>query len=177
MNFHETQRFRQGWLWLVVIVSLLPAVGAMGYGVWRQVVMGKLFGDRPASDLSLLLAFALVCVAGAGVIALLWSARLDVSVNDREVFIRFRPFHIRGRSIALSEIAEARARTYRPIAEYGGWGIRMGFGGMAYNVSGNEGVQLVLANGRRILIGSQRSAELEAAIASQRTHRPARGAP
>jgi len=153
-------------MWLVLVVSLLPSIGIVGYGVWRQLVMGKPFGDRPASDPGLLLAFALVCIVGAGVVVLFWSARLDVSVDDREIFIRFHPFHIRGRRIALSEIAEARARTYRPIAEYGGWGIRMGFGGMAYNVSGNEGVQLVLTSGKRILIGSQRSGELEAAIAS-----------
>lgn len=164
MRFQETQRFRQQWLWLIVIVALLPSVGAMGYGVWRQVILGKPFGDRPASNLSLLFAFALVLVVAAVLIAVLWSARLDVSVDDREVLIRFRPFHIKGRSIALGEIAEARARKYRPIAEYGGWGVRMGFGGMAYNVSGNEGVQLVLTNGKRILIGSQRSGQLEAAI-------------
>lgn len=168
VKFHETQRFRQRWMWVVLGVSLVPSIGVIGYGVWRQVVMGKPFGDRPASDVGLLLVFALVCAVGVGVIALFWWARLDVSVDDREIFIRFRPFHLKGRSIPLSEVAEARARTYRPIMEYGGWGIRMGFGGMAYNVSGDEGVQLVLGNGNRILIGSQRSGELEAAIASQK---------
>jgi hypothetical protein len=35
---------------------------------------------------------------------------------------------------------------------------------MAYNVSGKEGVQLELANGKRILIGSQRAEELARAI-------------
>jgi hypothetical protein len=58
------------------------------------------------------------------------------------------------------------ARTYRPILEYGGWGIRYSpFGqGCAYNVSGNRGVQLELADGQRILIGSQRAEELARAI-------------
>ena len=36
--------------------------------------------------------------------------------------------------------------------------------GKAYNVSGNEGVQLELTNGKRILIGSQRADELADAI-------------
>lgn len=171
MRFQETQRFRQKWLWLVMIGALLPTVAITGYGVWQQIGMGKPFGDRPASDAGLLFAFALVCVVAVAVIALMWSARLDVFVNEREVLIRFRPSHIKGRSIALSEIVEARARTYRPIAEYGGWGVRMGFHGMAYNVSGNEGVQLVLANGKRILIGSQRR-ELEMAIGRMERSRP-----
>jgi hypothetical protein len=36
--------------------------------------------------------------------------------------------------------------------------------GWAYNVRGNRGVQLELANGKRILIGSQRAEELAGAI-------------
>jgi hypothetical protein len=171
MTFHETQRFRQRWMWILVIAALLPSIGITGYGVWHQIVMGVPFGDRPASDAGLLSAFALVCTVGAAILALLRSTRLDVSVNEHEVLIRFRPFHLEGRRIALSEIVESYARTYRPIVEYGGWGIRMGFNGMAYNVSGNEGVQLVLANGKRILIGSQRSHELEAAIATYKNKR------
>ena len=58
------------------------------------------------------------------------------------------------------------ARTYRPLLEYGGWGIRYApFGkGWAYNVHGSQGVQLELTNGKRILIGSQRAEELARAI-------------
>ena len=54
----------------------------------------------------------------------------------------------------------------QPILEYGGWGIRYSpFGkGWAYNVRGNQGVQLELANGQRILVGSQRADELARAI-------------
>jgi hypothetical protein len=37
-------------------------------------------------------------------------------------------------------------------------------GGLAYNVSGNRGVQLELVNGKSILIGSQRAGELALAI-------------
>jgi hypothetical protein len=36
---------------------------------------------------------------------------------------------------------------------------------MAYNVRGDRGVQLVLRDGRRVLIGSQRADELAKAIA------------
>jgi hypothetical protein len=67
----------------------------------------------------------------------------------------------------LAEIVSWDARTYRPILEYGGWGIRYSpFGkGWAYNISGNQGVQLELMNGKRILIGSQRAEELARTIA------------
>jgi len=167
-RFHETQKFRQRWIWAVIIASIVPAILITGFGVWRQVLHGLPFGDRPSSDAGLIFGFALTLVVGLGVILLIAKSRLDVAVSDDEIFIRFRPFHLNGRHIAMRDVAEARMRVYRPILEYGGWGIRMGFNGMAYNVSGNEGVQLVLANGSRVLIGSQRSRELEAAITSSR---------
>ena len=55
-------------------------------------------------------------------------------------------------------------RTYRPIREYGGYGIRYSSKGKAYNVSGDRGVQIELLNGERLLIGSQRADELWRAI-------------
>jgi hypothetical protein len=100
----------------------------------------------------------------ASVLLLVRHARLDVTVTAEAVEIRFAPFHRRTRRIPVTDITDARRRHDRPLAEYGGWGIRLGLSGTAYNVSGSEGVQLVLTSGRRILIGSQRSGELEAAI-------------
>lgn len=48
----------------------------------------------------------------------------------------------------------AQARSPDPV----GWGIRRGWGGRgwAYTVSGNRGVLLELADGRHVLLGSQR---------------------
>jgi hypothetical protein len=114
-----------------------------------------------------------VLVLHAAVIALFWVAHLDVSVTSQEVLIRFAPFHRTPRRIPLAQVSDARARRYSAIGEYGGWGIRVGFGGRAYNVFGDHGVQLTLADGKRILIGSQRSEELEAAIQRGRASRVA----
>ena len=106
-----------------------------------------------------------ITLGGAlAIVAMLAYAHLDVIVTDEELLIRFRPFHLRGRRIPLRDIAEAQARTYSPLGEYGGWGIRLGSRGMAYNAYGNRGVQIVLVDGRQILIGSQRSEELAAAL-------------
>lgn len=66
--------------------------------------------------------------------------------------------------IPLKNVVRAFYRAYNPIPEYGGWGIRTGQRGRAFNMRGNEGVQLVLASGKRVLIGSQRPEELARAI-------------
>ena len=52
------------------------------------------------------------------------------------------------------------------MGEYGGWGIRYGATGKAFNVQGNQGVKLTLKSGQTLLIGSLRPAELEKAIST-----------
>jgi hypothetical protein len=99
-------------------------------------------------------------------------AKLVIEVRRNYLFIQFVPFT--SRKIGFDEIKHVEARTYNPIREYGGWGIRWGFGKKrAYNISGNQGVGLTLNNGENILIGSQNPDEL-ARIISRRVKRSQR---
>jgi hypothetical protein len=162
--FREQQQFRQLWLWLLFGAVSIPIVGLLGYGVYQQLVLGEPFGAHPPSNTALSGVFIAILLLHTLVIALFWYARLDVEVNANEIAIRFRPFHLTPRRIPLVHVTDARTRHYSALGEYGGWGIRIGIHGSAYNVSGDEGVQLTLEDGRRILLGSRRSGELEAAI-------------
>ena len=165
--YEERQKFRQRWLWALVIPTSALPIALMAHGLHQQLVLGKPFGNNPVSDDRLIGLAILVTGLVLAAPALLLLARLDVTVAADEILILFRPFHLRGKRIALGSVVEATARRYKPLQEYGGWGIRYGGrNGRAYNVSGDEGVQLVLEDGSRILIGSQRSAELERAIRS-----------
>lgn len=51
-------------------------------------------------------------------------------------------------------------REYNPIGEYGGWGIKGRGNNLAYNVSGNIGIQLVLINDSKLLIGTNQPEEI-----------------
>ena len=89
--------------------------------------------------------------------------RQVTSVADDGVTVRFG-FLYRTR-VPFSEITRAEAVTYRPVRDYGGWGIR-GLGRRrALNMRGNEGVLLTRVDGSTLLIGSQRPRELLAALA------------
>ncbi len=145
--FREVQRFRQWWVWAILLGSLGVAVGGTGYEVYRQEV--------PLTSLLVMLAVA------AGMILLFVVLELVIEVRSDVLYVRFWPVR---KQIPYDEITRCEARTYRPILEYGGWGIRWGWKGWAYNVSGKEGVQLELKSGRRLLLGSQRPGELAAAI-------------
>ena len=93
--------------------------------------------------------------------------KLETEVRPDGLYIRFFPAHIHFKRFGAEDLSEYYAREYKPLREYGGWGIRCSLKkGKAYNVSGNKGVQLVFKNGKRLLIGSQRAEELEEAIRS-----------
>ena len=45
------------------------------------------------------------------------------------------------------------------MLEYVGWGLRYGVRSKAYSVGGNTGIEILLRNGKRIIIGTQRAEE------------------
>lgn len=155
--FHEVQRFTQWWILLIVVgIAVLMWVAFI-----QQIVLGNEFGSNPAPD-ALLIVFFLIF--GLGMPWLFSVANLRTVVRGGGVYVRLFPFHLHDVHIAADSIASARAGQYNPLLDYGGWGIRMGRGGRAYNASGNQGVRLELSDGKHLLIGSQRAPELAAAI-------------
>jgi len=155
--YREVQYFRQLWLWAIIVASSLVSF----WGVVWQIILGRPFGNNPAPD-SVLIVIAVVI--GLGLPLFFYLANLTIEVRDDGVYFRFFPLHFSFRRIGLEDITSFEARRYRPIRDYGGWGIRYGRGGKAYNVSGDRGVQLELARGGRILLGSQHPEEMAEAI-------------
>ncbi len=158
--FSEEQRIPRAWLLL-----FLPGTGGsalVGWGVYQQVVLHRPFGTKPLSDAGLLAIFLLSAGVISGGIWLIGSMKLTTAVEPGWLHVTYRPFV--NRRIALTDIMRWEACTYRALRDYGGWGIRWGLGGQCYNARGNRGVQLVLAGGKRLLIGSQRAEEFASAL-------------
>ena len=158
--YREVQQFRQVWIWVIVFVL----AGLVWYATVKQLLLHRPFGNRPMPDFLLVINWF---IFGIGLPALFFFSQLVTEVREDGIYIRFFPFHWTFRRIAFTEVKQCKVRTYRPIREYGGWGIRYGCKGKAYNVSGDRGVQIELLNGKRLLIGSQRAEELWQAIQAQ----------
>jgi hypothetical protein len=155
--FHEVQRPRQWWIWLLVALSLL--------GSWllfaEQIILGAELGENPAPDFVVWIIWLVLGVALPLLFALL-KLEVDVLAEGR-LRVRFFPFFTK--TILPKTITKSYARVYHPIWEYGGWGIRWSIrNGWAYNIRGDQGVQLQFTDGKKLLIGSQRPGELAAAI-------------
>jgi hypothetical protein len=95
------------------------------------------------------------------VIVFLFSMRLDTEITDEGIYVQFFPFHLHRRFYPKASIQEIYVREYKPILEYGGYGIRYSFSGKAYNVRGKMGLQLKFKDGGKLLIGTQKMEEME----------------
>ncbi len=147
--FRETQRFKIIWIWILLVLILAFYI----YSVMQQLYFDQPVGNSPASNIMLIVTGVLL----AGLIAMLASYRLKVKINQKGIFFKVAPLHIKYREIRFKEIDNLYLRKYEPIKEYGGWGIRMGImgKGKAYNASGNIGLQLIMNDQKKILIGTQ----------------------
>lgn len=152
VEYREVQRFTQWW-----IVALLIALAGLAWWAFlQQVVMGQPWGSRPAPNAVI---WGLVAIHGVLLPGFLLSMRLTTTIEGDTLVARYFP--LRTRRVKLSEILRAEAVTYRPIREYGGWGIRWGGPrNWAYNLRGNRGVRLTLRDGATLLVGSQRAEDL-----------------
>ena len=102
-----------------------------------------------------------------GIAVLFFLIKMETEVRLDGLYVCYSPFHLQFRKISRDDLSEFYARNYQPIIEYGGWGLRGSIrSGGAYNVRGSKGVQLVFKNGKKLLLGSQKSQELEEAIRS-----------
>jgi hypothetical protein len=157
--FREVQRFRQWWVWLL----LLFVTGMAWYGAVQQIVLKKPFGSHPAPDVIMIMIWAIFEVLFP---LFFYSLRLVTEIRYDGLHIRFFPLQFHDHKISLGEIKKYEIRTYSALKEYGGYGIRYGKNGKAYNVSGSRGVQLEFQDGKHLLIGSQRPEEFASALAS-----------
>ncbi|MCZ2102651.1 MAG: hypothetical protein LC107_14070 [Chitinophagales bacterium] len=146
--FEERQRFTQWWLWVLLTAVNLPFL----YGIFQQIIMGVPFGDKPMSDKGLLLTGGLLWL----VVILFFSLKLETRIYEDRIEVRFFPLQLKTNVYYWDDIASAELRTYAPLKEYGGWGLRCSFCGYgkALNVSGNQGLQLVFKDGKKLLIGT-----------------------
>jgi hypothetical protein len=157
--FKETQQFRQWWYIVLILVATVPVMIMSVYSLYMQTVKGVQVGDEPAPNAVLIVIFFAMCFA----LWVIFALKLEVWIDQEGIHYRFFPLIFKNKLISKAEIKRYEIRKYNPILDYGGWGIRHGFGrkwGKAYNVSGNIGLQIYFTNGKKLLIGTQRSQAL-----------------
>ena len=139
--FSEVQTFDQSWVWILLGIGVL------------LVFIPLLVTGQPWW---LFLLMAIVQVLSMSMMA---SFKLNTRIDEIGIHYQFKPLHWKERIIPWGDIDQIYVRQYSPIAEYGGRGMRYGLKGLSYNINGNQGIQIIRKNGKRLLIGTQKPDE------------------
>ena len=158
LYFSEKQRFNQPWIWALNLITAVIFIVM----IIMQLLLHKPVGNDPPPDYILLL-FLLIPI---GMMFLFYSIRLETEIRRDGIYVRFPPFIRKTRIYRWEDVRSCYVRKYSPIGEYGGWGYRMAGkkAGIAFNVSGNMGIQLELKNGKKILLGTKKPEEAREAL-------------
>jgi hypothetical protein len=153
---------------LVLVVITLLGVGLPLYIAFQQLWLGKPFGDKPVSNRGVAILVPVIILPMLALAGL----NLDTRLYRDRLRIRLFPFD---ESLLLSRIVRWEICNYSAMKEYMGWGVRFRAGGIAYTMKGNRGLQLVLDDGSRVLIGSQRPEDLASALTTAASERSRTG--
>jgi hypothetical protein len=164
-GFHEAQRLRPRFRWLVAVLPALVTALAI-----EQIRLGHPVSPQSLSNgacVSLAILLWLVYV---------WLTRVTLvtDVDGSAVSIRLRGL-ARHHRIPIATIKTASVVQFHPNRDFGGQGMRAVAGGRAYVADTVRGVRLELEGDGFAVIGSTRPEQLLAAIADRRREHPTDG--
>lgn len=147
--FSEKQQFRQWW---IMVILLLP----VGFEVFKRL------NEHHPLTLTLESLGFYFYIPFLLLLLLFSVMTLKTDIKEEGIFVQFFPFHFKPKFFPWEDILAAYVRKYKPLKEYGGWGIRQSLskGGKGYNVSGNMGLQLVFKDDKKLLIGTKKPLEV-----------------
>ena len=147
--FTETQSFRKSWrfyllgaaVFMVILFMFktLPQIKTNNINYFRQIIT-PLFG---------LLA-----------IAVTYSLTFTIVIDEEGIKYKWAPFMFSYTVLPWKAIESVNVRSYRPLAEFGGWGFKFNFKETAYTVSGDQGIEIKKHGKKRLLLlGTAKSEE------------------
>lgn len=164
IEFNEKQYQKSWWKWLLMIgMDLMFVVGTI-----MQIGYRRSFGNSPMSDTMLIILTVFVILFSI----VLLSSYLQTYINSDGVYIKYFPFHLKYKFFSWESIESAKVRSYNPLMEFGGWGIKwikfcfnnfppLFKSSTCYTVSGTNGLELSLKNGKKVMIGTHSPNSLE----------------
>lgn len=157
LYFNERQRVTQWWVWAIVIgLNILVLLF-----LYFQVIQGEPIGNNPVSDTGLYIIAIFIFILS---IFFLYFYRLDTEIREEGIYVRVSPFHWNFVFYSWDEIEESYVRKYKPLLEFGGWGLRGWGDNKAFTARGEFGIQLILKNGKKRLVGTSRPQDAEDAL-------------
>lgn len=154
--FTEEQKFTQWWLWLLLLSPFFVFIYSIFAPILNETVFAQgnySFSIIPSFD------FWIPFFILLAILLLFQLLKLKTEITSERISMRFFPLF--SKQWLWSDIQKAKVISYGFV----GYGIRISLKhGMVYNVKGNKGLALFLKNGKKVVLGTQRSEELKKVI-------------
>ena len=107
----------------------------------------------------------------AAILAAGWGLRmvlggLTVLVQETRIVLHLGSVRLVRKMVSFDSIVSLESVRYRPLVEFGGWGVRGAGKKKAWTARGDRAVVVGLKEGRRLYVGSDHPQRLEDAIRS-----------
>ncbi|MDL2261883.1 DUF6141 family protein [Bacteroidales bacterium OttesenSCG-928-I21] len=154
--YQEQQRVP--WFWFVFITAInVPFF----YGIIKQLIYKEPWGNNPMSDTGLIFVSAAILIFSG----LILSTKLETIITKDGVYVRLFAFQRKFKFYAWDKIKNYHIKKYSPLRSYGGWGYKFGLkGSVSFSMRGNIGLELILNNGHKVIIGTIYPFEMEKAL-------------
>lgn len=150
MKDTRTEMYREytGWpTWVLVLVAVAMASTTIPVVLGVDDAAGWSTATRSIYLLGILSFWGLLLLFFGGLLVTVERDGIRVGLGRVRILKTFIPF---------ASVASLEAVTYRPIRDFGGWGLRGSARKRAWTSRGNEAVRIILKDGREVYIGSDR---------------------
>jgi len=152
--FSESQQFRQWWVWCVLFPLALFLIGFFAHVMFKQLLLGSPVGEKPLSDILLLVVGVATILVALSLIVIVYRARLSVAVDSEGVHIHFPPI-MRKQLVRYEDVLSCRVCTLPSSRLRGGGGLSVDGRRRMLTVGGTVGVELLLLDDEILVLGSQ----------------------
>jgi hypothetical protein len=137
---------------IIVIAVFLPLLFFI-VAMILELGLGIQVGAEPMTKTQIYLFTIFAILFGVLATSLYLFSNLTIEIKNDGFYYKFFPFHKKFHKITPNDIISWQIKEYRAIADYGGWGIRFGFGtrGKGYIASDNTGVLFIFPNNKKVL--------------------------
>lgn len=147
--FIEEQQFKK---WILLSLAILPIAGGAVPFILAQ-------NEIPGFNSAGFWSIVLLLTAEAIALILLFSIKLRTKINEQGIYYQYFPNHFNERYISWHNIKECYLYKYKSTRKFGSHGYKkcyFGKKGLVMSIRGKYGIQIILKNEKKILIGTQK---------------------
>lgn len=148
--YNESQNYRGTWVIFLILLIELPTLILM---------LVLFFSAEEKNEIGIALVFVVSILSL--VLTLILNIKLETRVDDSGIHFRYLPFIRNWRLIPKDSIISADVISFKPLIDFGGWGMKANGTTKLFNITGDQGLLIDSGEPKKILLGTLKAKELK----------------